>query len=52
MTYNELPLAGAAGPGARSFITDADTTTFLAQVGAGGSNAVPVVSNGSFWMVG
>ena len=52
MTYNELPLAGAAGSGARSFITDADTTTFLAQVGAGGSNAVPVVSNGSFWMVG
>ena len=52
MTYNQLPLAGVAGPGARSFITDANTTTFLAQVGAGGSNAVPVVSNGSFWMVG
>ena len=51
-TYNELPLAGAVGAGARSFITDANTTTFLAQVGAGGSNAVPVVSTGSAWIVG
>jgi hypothetical protein len=51
-TYSGLPLAGAAGAGARSFITDADTTTFLATVGGGGSNAVPVVSNGSTWIVG
>ena len=51
-TYSGLPLAGAAGAGARSFITDANTTTFLATVGGGGSNAVPVVSNGSIWIVG
>lgn len=51
-TYSGLPLAGTAGAGARSFITDANTTTFLAAVGGGGSNAVPVVSNGSIWIVG
>ena len=51
-TYSGLPLAGAVGAGSRSFITDANTTTFLATVGGGGSNAVPVVSNGSIWIVG
>jgi hypothetical protein len=51
-TYSGLPLAGTAGAGSRAFITDANTTTFLAEVSGGGSNAVPVVSNGSFWMVG
>lgn len=52
VTYSQLPLAGAAGAGARAFITDANTTTFLDTVGGGGSNSVPVVSDGSFWMVG
>ena len=51
-TYSGLPLAGAAGAGARAFITDANTTTFLATVGGNGSNAVPVVSTGSEWIVG
>jgi len=51
-TYSGLPLAGTAGAGARAFITDANTTTFLATVIGGGSNAVPVVSNGSTWIVG
>ena len=51
-TYSSLPTAVSAGAGARSFITDANTTTFLATVGGGGSNAVPVVSNGSNWIVG
>lgn len=51
-TYSGLPIAATAGAGARSFITDANTTTFLATVGGGGSNAVPVVSNGTVWIVG
>lgn len=51
-TYSSLPIAATAGAGARSFITDANTTTFLATVSGGGSNAVPVVSNGTFWLVG
>lgn len=51
-TYSSLPVAGIAGAGSRSFITDANTTTFLAIVAGGGSNAVPVVSNGTNWIVG
>lgn len=51
-TYSGLPLAGSAGAGSRAFITDANTTTFLATVSGGGSNAVPVVSNGTVWIVG
>lgn len=51
-TYSSLPLPNAAGAGARSFITDSDTVTFLSIVSGGGSNAVPVVSNGTDWIVG
>lgn len=51
-TYSSLPIAATAGAGARAFITDANSTTFLATVGGGGANAVPVVSNGSTWIVG
>ena len=51
-TYSALPLAAVAGAGARAFITNANTTTFLATVGGGGSNSVPVVSNGTVWVVG
>ena len=51
-TYSGLPLAGSVGAGSRAFITDANTITFLAVVGAGGSNSVPVVSNGTTWVVG
>ena len=51
-TYSSLPIAATVGAGARSFITDAHTTTFLATVAGGGSNAVPVVSNGTVWIVG
>ena len=51
-TVSNLPLASSAGAGARSFVTDATSTTFLAQVVGGGSNRVPVVSNGSVWVIG
>jgi len=51
-TYSGLPTASSAGAGARAFITNGNTTTFLAIVGGGGSNAVPVVSNGTNWIVG
>ena len=47
-----LPPAATVGAGARSFVTDSNTTEFLAIVGAGGTNAVPVVSNGTNWVVG
>ena len=51
-TYATLPTASDAGAGARSFITDANTATFGSQVNSGGSNAVPVWSNGTNWYVG
>lgn len=38
--------------GARSFVTDANNTTFYARVFSGGTNAVPVFSNGTYWLVG
>ena len=51
-TYASLPSAATAGAGTRSFITDCTTTTFLATAAGGGSNSVPVVSNGTNWLVG
>ncbi len=51
-TVSSLPSASGVGAGARSFVTDCNTTTFLAVAAGGGSNAVPVVSNGSNWIVG
>lgn len=51
-TFTNLPAASAAGAGARAFITDCTTTTFLATAAGGGGNAVPVVSDGTNWLVG
>ncbi len=52
VTVANLPAASVVGAGARAYVTNANTTTFLATVGAGGSNSVPVVSNGTNWVVG
>jgi hypothetical protein len=51
-TFSTLPAAANVGAGARSFITDANTATFGSQVTSGGSNAVPVWTNGTNWYVG
>lgn len=51
-TVSTLPAASYVGAGARSFVTDSTTKTFLAIVSGGGSNAVPIVSDGSNWLVG
>jgi hypothetical protein len=51
-TFGGLPAASTAGSGARAFITDCNTATFLATAAAGGSNKVPVVSDGTNWLVG
>jgi hypothetical protein len=46
-------LAGAgANQGLRAMINDANTATFNAVVGGGGSNIVPVFSDGTDWRVG
>lgn len=51
-TVASLPAAATAGVGARSFVTDATATTFLSTVAGGGANKVPVVSDGTNWLIG
>lgn len=50
-TFAQLPNA-VGNTGARAFITDGSTATFGATVAGGGSNFVPVYSNGTVWKVG
>lgn len=47
-----LPPAADAGANARAFVTDATATTFHSTVVGGGSNKVPVVSDGTNWLIG
>jgi hypothetical protein len=51
-TVSTLPAANAAGAGARAFVSNANTVTFYNVVGTGGSNTVPVFSDGTDWRVG
>lgn len=52
-TFEGLQAPGVVGPGARAFVTDATITTFLGAVTTGGgANKVPVVSDGTNWVVG
>jgi hypothetical protein len=47
-----LPAAATAGAGARYFVTNATATTFMSIVAGGGANKVPVVSDGTNWLIG
>jgi hypothetical protein len=47
-----LPAAATAGSGARAFVTNATATTFASIVAGGGSNGVPVYSDGTNWRIG
>jgi hypothetical protein len=51
-TVSTLPSAVTAGVGAKTFVTDASVTTFASIVSAGGSNKVPVYSDGTNWRIG
>jgi hypothetical protein len=51
-TVSGLPSASTVGAGARSFVTDANATTFASVVAGGGSNGVPVYSDGTNWRIG
>jgi hypothetical protein len=51
-TVAGLPSASTVGAGARSFVTDANATTFASVVAGGGSNGVPVYSDGTNWRIG
>ena len=53
--FSSLPSAPSAGAGTRAFITDGNlsaATNFAAQVQGGGSNNVPVYSDGTNWLIG
>lgn len=47
-----LPSAATVGANARAFVTDATATTFHSTVAGGGANKVPVVSDGTNWLIG
>jgi hypothetical protein len=49
--FDQLPNA-VGNAGARAFITNCNTTTFNAAAAGGGSNQVPVFSDGIIWRVG
>ena len=48
----DLPSPASIGAGARAFVSTANTTVFYSIVGTGGSNTVPVFSDGTAWRVG
>jgi len=52
VTVSALTAAATAGAGARAFVTDATATTFLSTVAGGGANKVPVVCDGTNWLIG
>lgn len=47
---SELPAGAVAG--VRGFVTDATATTFASSVVGGGTNKVPVYSDGTTWRIG
>lgn len=50
-TVATLPSA-SANPYMRTFVTDANALTFGSIVAGGGTNIVPVYSNGTNWVIG
>jgi hypothetical protein len=51
VTVANLPNANI-GIGSKMFVTDSNSTTFYNIVGAGGTNIVPVFSDGTDWRIG
>lgn len=51
-TTSNLPTASTAGAGARAFVTDSIFQTWGQTYTGGGSNAVPVWSDGTNWKIG
>lgn len=47
-----LPTCDSNAKGTRHFVTDANATTFMSTVAAGGANNVPVVCDGTNWKIG
>jgi hypothetical protein len=51
-TVATLPAANTAGTGSRAFVNNSNTTVFYNIANAGGSNTVPVFSDGTNWRIG
>jgi hypothetical protein len=51
-TVVTLPSAVTLGAGTRAFVSDANATTFASIVAGGGSDTVPVYSDGTDWRIG
>jgi len=51
-TVATLPLANVAGSGSRTFVNNSNTIVFYNIANAGGSNTVPVFSDGNNWRIG
>lgn len=51
-TVATLPSAASIPANSRAFVTDANATSFLSIVAGGGANKVPVVSDGTNWLIG
>lgn len=51
-TVATLPSAVTLGSGTKAFVSDANATTFASIVVGGGSNKVPVYSDGTNWRIG
>ena len=49
---SNLPTAKDAGIGFRAFVTDSSVSTFGSVVTSGGTNKVPIYSDGTDWRVG
>ena len=47
-----LGTCNSGAKGTRAFVTDANATTFLSTAAGGGSNNVPVVCDGTNWVIG
>lgn len=47
-----LVAATLAAKGTRTWVSDATASTFGTTVAGGGANTVPVVSNGTNWIIG
>jgi len=52
VAVSALPAAATVGAGTRGFVNDANATTFASVVASGGSNVVPVYSDGTNWLIG
>jgi hypothetical protein len=51
-TYTVATLPSASTAYQRGFVSDANATTFASVVAGGGTNKVPVYSDGTNWRIG